>query len=276
MKKHLNFNISLRPEIESGHYKVETKSGRPVKIIDWERKCYGRDDIVAKVSNSSGDSENILIYYSSGRLISDSSMDGPRNKDLVVVSDIEITDFNVSLRPKIESGELSAVTEYGEPVEIVKWDCHGNYPILAVIFDGNTDDSCFYNTSGVSAGGSKIYIQEKEKEIPLNPVEEDIKKAVLSRVSNGVLSNLEVKSLSGYLKTLLTPKETKKNLWSLASYDCVSSELAIIIRKSFTGKDKIFLDKRVRKGDLFCYLQTIGDYENYRNEGQDNNTGLNR
>lgn len=37
MKK-IPFDIKYRTEIESGKYKVETKSGRPVKIIYWERQ----------------------------------------------------------------------------------------------------------------------------------------------------------------------------------------------------------------------------------------------
>ena len=50
------------------------------------------------------------------------------------------------------------VTEFGEPVEIVKWNCRGLYPILAVIDDGNTDDCCFYKEDGVSMGGDHLYI----------------------------------------------------------------------------------------------------------------------
>ena len=38
MKKHLNFDPKFRREIESGQYKVETKSGLPVTILDWELK----------------------------------------------------------------------------------------------------------------------------------------------------------------------------------------------------------------------------------------------
>ena len=53
---------------------------------------------------------------------------------------------------------LDVITEYAEPVEIVKTDCRGKYPILAVIFDGDTDDSCFYTEEGVSMSGSKILL----------------------------------------------------------------------------------------------------------------------
>ena len=53
---------------------------------------------------------------------------------------------------------LDVITEYAEPVEIVKTDCIGKYPILGVIFDGDTDDACFYTEDGVSMSGDKIFL----------------------------------------------------------------------------------------------------------------------
>lgn len=35
------FNIKFRPQIESGEYKVETRDGRPVRIVCWDRKSAG-------------------------------------------------------------------------------------------------------------------------------------------------------------------------------------------------------------------------------------------
>ncbi len=58
---------------------------------------------------------------------------------------------------------LDVVTEFAEPVEIVKTDCRGKYPILGVIYDGNTDDSCFYTEKGVSTSGSRILFSLDEK-----------------------------------------------------------------------------------------------------------------
>ena len=67
--------------------------------------------------------------------------------------------FDMRHRPQIESGEYKVVTEMGEPVEIVKWNCRGLTPILAVIDDGDTDDSCFYKEDGVSLSGSdRLYV----------------------------------------------------------------------------------------------------------------------
>ena len=34
------FNVKFKPQIESGEYKVETRDGRPVRIICWDKKEY--------------------------------------------------------------------------------------------------------------------------------------------------------------------------------------------------------------------------------------------
>lgn len=281
MKKHLNFDPKFRREIESGQYKVETKSGRPVTIIDWEMKCYDRYDIVAKVLSNSGDSEKIMIYYSSGRLISDST-DGPRDNDLVIVSNIEILDFDISRRPAIESGKLSAVTEFGEPAEIVKWDCKGKYPILATIFDGDTDDACFYDLSGVSISGSKLYLQGKEEDeiqskpieikvserkikvvdqnVPLTENEKLVKDAVLRCVENGTLGHVEVKHLTTYLSKLFAPDQKPKTLWSVASSDINYAEPdALVVRKNLLGQERVTTTRRVHRGESYCSLFSLGE-----------------
>ena len=67
--------------------------------------------------------------------------------------------FKIEYRPQIESGEYRVISDVGEPVEIVKWNCRGITPILAVINDGDTDDSCFYKKDGVSLSGSdRLYV----------------------------------------------------------------------------------------------------------------------
>lgn len=74
--------------------------------------------------------------------------------------------FDIKYRPQIESGEYKVVTDVGEPVEVVKWDCKGKCPILAVIDDGDTQDSCFYDENGVSYSGKEcIYILTNELEL---------------------------------------------------------------------------------------------------------------
>ena len=173
MSKIIEFDPRLRSDIESGKYEVQTRNGRKASIIDWECKCYDRNDIVAKVSSGNGKSENIMKYYSDGHLISD-SVSGPREKDLVLVMKEEEvkeepkpqeTNF-LQYRPALESGELVAVTEFGEPAEIVKWDCQGKYPILAAIYDGDTTDACFYDENGTSSTGSTLLVKISPGDYP--------------------------------------------------------------------------------------------------------------
>lgn len=164
MKKIIDFDPSLRTEIESGKYEVQTRNGLEATIIDWERKCYDREhDLVVKVKGKNKKSENVFYYYQNGRLISDSTT-GPKNSDLVLVYEEEKEETRTPFsqyRPALESGDLVAVTEFGEPAEIVKWDCEGKYPILAAIYDGDTTDACFYDESGTSSTGSKLIVKEK-------------------------------------------------------------------------------------------------------------------
>ena len=60
--------------------------------------------------------------------------------------------FDIKYRKQIEKKELKVITSHGEPAEIVKWDCHGRYPILAVVYDGDTDDAAFYTEEGIGYG----------------------------------------------------------------------------------------------------------------------------
>ena len=328
MKKIIDFDPSLRKEIESGKYEVETRSGRKVMIIDWACKCYDRYDIVAKLLSGNGETENIMKYYSDGRLISDSCA-GPHQKDLVLAYEEEEENKEKprvvfsNYRPALESGELSAFTEFGEPVEIVKWDCKGKYPILAVIYDGDTDDSCFYDEYGVSMSGSELTVRKTEEvrednfpegfiqttreyldsfiedgyfppeiveaaekiveairkddiifkqdpkedtgvlevidlNIPLSDAEVQVKREVLEATKNGKLSHIEVKAMTGNLRNLLKPKEEKKSLWERATESMnVPGDGALVYRRIF-GKDKIVITDRVRKGDVYCKLISLG------------------
>lgn len=88
--------------------------------------------------------------------------------------------FDIKLWPEIESGRYKVATEHGEPVEIVKWDCKGKYPILAVISDGDTDDSCFYGPDGVSPSSKeKLFILTDEPD-ELTEFEKAVKEAILA------------------------------------------------------------------------------------------------
>ena len=75
-------------------------------------------------------------------------------------------EFNMSFKQDIIKGKVEVVTDCGEPVEIVKWNCKGNYPILAVIDEGDTSDSCFYDEEGLSSSKKeRIYVLTDEPEL---------------------------------------------------------------------------------------------------------------
>ena len=57
------------------------------------------------------------------------------------------------------------VTESLEPVKIVFTDGMGNWPVLAVIYDGNTTDSAWYTEHGLDIRGDKgLFIITDEPE----------------------------------------------------------------------------------------------------------------
>ena len=74
-------------------------------------------------------------------------------------------EFNMSYKQDIIDGKVKVVTDCGEMVEIVKWDCKGSHPILAVINDGDTSDTCFYDEEGLSPSKKdRIYVLTDEPE----------------------------------------------------------------------------------------------------------------
>lgn len=65
---------------------------------------------------------------------------------------MERLQFNIKYRPLIESGKYNVVTDMGKHAEIVKWDCVGSHPILAVWDMGDgTPDSMFFSVDGESS-----------------------------------------------------------------------------------------------------------------------------
>lgn len=73
---------------------------------------------------------------------------------------MERLQFNIKYRPLIESGKYGVVTGWGWPVEIVKWECGGSYPILAVSnLDGGDPISMFVSVDGITKDQlDKLYI----------------------------------------------------------------------------------------------------------------------
>jgi gas vesicle protein len=67
MKK--QFDIKYRPQIESGEYKVETRDGRPVRIVCWDRiaKEDTDDDLNLCVLVPEDGGEAVYYYHQSGK-----------------------------------------------------------------------------------------------------------------------------------------------------------------------------------------------------------------
>jgi len=53
---------------------------------------------------------------------------------------MNIIPFDAKLRPEIEAGNLSVVTEDHRPVEILRWDMEGLYPILGIVMMNPSDN----------------------------------------------------------------------------------------------------------------------------------------
>ena len=61
---------------------------------------------------------------------------------------MKIIKFDISHKDKIVSGQWKVITGHNVPVEIVKWDCRGEYPILACIPHDKVDCPAFYTENG--------------------------------------------------------------------------------------------------------------------------------
>ena len=91
-------------------------------------------------------------------------------------------EFNMSFKQDIIKGKVKVVTDCGEPAEIVKWNCKGNYPILAVIDDGDTSDTCFYDVEGLSSSKKeRIYVLTDEPESEDERIRKELMEFVKSR-----------------------------------------------------------------------------------------------
>lgn len=86
------FDIKYRPQIESGEYKVETRSGLPARIVCWDRKSKDME-ILALVYDEhiDEDNEELAEVALNGRMF-------PRGKDhdydlFIVTPEEEMTEF---------------------------------------------------------------------------------------------------------------------------------------------------------------------------------------
>lgn len=84
------FDIKYRPQIESGEYRVETKDGRKVRIVSWDKNGFECTEIVALITCATG-SENCNIYTTSGCMRSNPYQENMRL--FVVTPEPELSEF---------------------------------------------------------------------------------------------------------------------------------------------------------------------------------------
>ena len=116
MSKRIPFDIKYRPQIESGEYRVETRDGRPVRIICWD--CNNYNPIIALADETgmwNGEKKECMISFgtSGSTTLTGISQDDP----FVVIPEEELTDF--------ENAFGQAMMEAPEPEEKKEW-----YPFL--------------------------------------------------------------------------------------------------------------------------------------------------
>lgn len=108
------FDIKCRPQIESGEYKVETRDGKPVRIICWDRfaiEPYNNCNIVALVTGTKY--ESTYYYYQDGHLWNKANGEKDSPLDLFIISpEPEPTEFEEGVRQVVVSA-LSGETPNG-------------------------------------------------------------------------------------------------------------------------------------------------------------------
>ena len=68
--------------------------------------------------------------------------------------------FNLNEWEKDTTQEV--VTNFGEPAKVVFTDGMGKYPVLIVIWDGDTTDSCWCTTDGKNMMGyQELFFKDK-------------------------------------------------------------------------------------------------------------------
>ena len=75
------FSIKYRPQIESGEYKVETRSGKQVRVICWNKKSNTNKRAIVVLCDD-GDSEHIEYYTEKGTVYDRT----PAGGDLFIVT----------------------------------------------------------------------------------------------------------------------------------------------------------------------------------------------
>ena len=98
----IQFDIKYRPQIESGEYKVETRDGRPARIICWDIEYYyPQYKIGALIKNDEG--EDFFFLTEKGYFCIKESGECDSNNDLFIVTpEEELTEFEQEVSDIVE------------------------------------------------------------------------------------------------------------------------------------------------------------------------------
>lgn len=143
------FNIRYRDKIESGEYKVETRDGKPVRIICWDMDSYNHIvALVANYPNYNGSlSEHIFSYGMDGRY----STPAENAEDLFIITpEPEMSEFeqevykmttnkvrfkeeankllDLAKQQLLQSGELMTQEHHEKLMETLREECKKDLP----------------------------------------------------------------------------------------------------------------------------------------------------
>lgn len=105
------FDVKFRPQIESGEYKVETRDGKPVRIICWDRAPKFGDsfDLTLCVLIPQDNGEGVYYYNHSGK----SRLDRERFDLFIITPEPELSEFEMAIHRRLNlvNGENLLATE---------------------------------------------------------------------------------------------------------------------------------------------------------------------
>lgn len=158
----INFDPKFRPQIESGKYKVETRDGRPARIICWDRMSQDGESIVALVDD--GIRELNYFYKNTGRFLTSHE----DTLDLFMITpEPELTEFEQ------KPAELPKSEDYGidglyAAIDILQ-------KTLGEVYGYQTDDGILEHKCAISAV-KELYEQK--------PAKDDTRTKIISRATS--------------------------------------------------------------------------------------------
>lgn len=90
------FNIKFKPQIESGEYKVETRDGKPTRIVCWDLK--GNEDFFILALVEKNEKEVSYCYPATGYCYCKAACDQEGKDDLFIITpEPELTEWQRSI-----------------------------------------------------------------------------------------------------------------------------------------------------------------------------------